>query len=544
MPIAEPSTGPTGVPCDPQKVPGGEHDLEGCLASPYGTGGCELRLPEEGHTLAPWVAITFEGSGSVITVGNQSSSATDPQHVACIKSFEFGYSDGLTMRCTIHDEQGGSFVQFMHNLLKDWICMQNGAPAAVRMKVQFGWAKGSCGAAIPTAMFRCYYCLSDAVETNFNEGKFSFEITGKDLCHRMFEGGTNLIYGGEGQNAIPITDAIRRFMTVDCPPTVGNVKFCRMEGGHCVDCPFKYCGTISSSNRNGSGGGECDPLKGPKGKWIANGQDKLRVVMRWLEGHVTDRDKGWIPQYNSEVPNGELIFWEDSKPREPQGDGYWDANCIGIYIVNGGHKSPVIEFNPKIRWDFARLTSAGGNLGDARPNALNTPGSTQPGYTIPNLDAPAQPCAGQNTQTTNTETQRDNHGANAQQVQQEGNNAAFRGLKILTDNIEADLVIVGDPTILPPSEAMWAKNVTVILVNPYYIRHDEMSDTGLEWLSKPVCNEVLSSKAWICKSIQHRIEAGKYTTTVGVFLTTPGADTPPNTPIGAWTEGWRPTNPC
>lgn len=536
--------GPTGLSCQGTTWPAGEHGLTGCLATVGG--GCRggLKLPESGHTLAPWVAITFEGSNSTITVGNASSPNTDPQNVACISSFEFGYSDGLTCRCTIQDEQGGSFVMFMQHLLKDYVCLRNGSPAAVRMKVQFGWAKGDCGAPLPVASSRCYYCLSDSVETNYREGKFVFEITGKDLCHRMFEGGCSQAYGGTGNNAMAITQAVTEFMTRGCPPNVASVRFCRMENGACQPCPFKMDGSPSAAER----------LAGPKGQWTCSGQDKLSVILNWLKGHPSDRNKGWIPQYNSENPNGEIIFWEDSKPTEAQGDTYWDTNCIGTYIVNGGMKSSVIEFSPKIRWDFARLTSNGGQLGDGTVNATGQPGSRQPGERNSGLDARGQPCVGQTTQATSSETHRDNLGAGAVQGVIQGVNAQNRALKILHDNIEADLTIVGDPTLLPPSEAMWAKNVTIILVNPYYLRKNGTAECNLEWSSSTSpnnglvavspCNEVLSSKAWLCKSISHKIELGKYTTTIGIYMAAPGIDAPVNAPLGNWSGGWRPSPQC
>jgi len=533
----EDTSGPTGASCGgtPPNT-GGEYQIEvgSCLACYAG----KLNLPEEGNTLAPWVAITFEGSGSVITVGNDSSTGTDPKNIACIKSFEFGHSDGLTMRCVIHDEEGGSFVAFMKHLFKDYVCLKNGMPAAVRLKVQFGWVKAGCSTPLPLSASRCYYCLSDSVETNYAQGKFMFDITGKDLCHRMFEGSTDQIYGGTGDKGVPITTAIREFMTKGCSPNVGKVDFCKMEDGQRKPCAFLMKGKTGD-----------DKFLGPKGgPWAANGQDKMKVAMRWLEGFPTEDNRGWIPQYNCEEPNGELIFWQDAKPLQPQDSAYWDKNSIGTYIVNGGKRSSVIEFNPKIRWDFARLTSQGGNLGSGTINALNTPGSTQPGMTQSGLSAQNQPCAGQNTQTTPTEAQKDISNKKQQVNQAEGNNAAIRALKILTDNIEADLTIVGDPTLLPPSEAMWAKNVAIILINPYFIRTD--ADGQLEWMAQPACNEVLSNKAWICKSITHKIEAGNFTTTIGVFLTTPGADTENGSPLGAWKSsggqcgGWIPVPQC
>lgn len=498
--------------------------LTGCLAS-YGQGcGGGLQVPEEGYSLGPWVKIEFEGTGSTITVGNESSPATNPPHVACIKSFEFGYSDGLTCRVTIHDEEGGSFVQFMHNLLKNYVCLEQGTPAAVRMKVRFGWAKAGCPDPIPGKVSPEFYCLSDSVETNYSGGKFMFEITGKDTCYRMFEGNTNQTYGGTGTEAIPITQAIREYMTGSYSPNIGSVQFYRMEGGGPQVVPFKFGG-----------------VEGPRGKYIASGQNKLQTVKRWLDGHPTDRDKGWLLQYNALVPNGELICWEDSKPTNPQGDAHWDANCIGTYVVNGGKDSPVIEFNPKIKWDFARLTSVGGQIGPSTVNGTGEPGAAQPGRTESGLPRQQQEGAGHTTQATSTETHRDIYGSRETQEVIRGNNAAARSLKILTDNIEADLVIVGNPTILPPSEAMWAKNVTVILVNPYFLRRNDQNN--LDWLAQPVCNEILSNKAWICKSVSHKIEAGSYTTTIGLFLTTPGSDSAPETPLGNWTRGWVP-RPC
>lgn len=544
--------GPTGVPCSSQgENPGGEYVLEEgtCLACYKGA---TLRLPQEGSTLAPWVAITFEGTGSTITVGNDSSPSTTPVNVACIKSFEFGYSDGLTLRCVIHDEQGGSFVQFMSNLLKDYICLKNGSPAAVRMKFQFGWASAGCSTPLPVVASPCFYALSDAVETNYAGGKFMFDITGKDLCHRMFEGSTNQQYGGtDKQNGMYLKQAIREYLTQNkCGPNVGSVQFRKMENGKSVECYF----TAVTPD---------EEREGPKGCWRAQGQDKLTCVLGWLSHHRTKGQeatttspakpgKGWIPQYNSTVPHGEIIFWEDPKPTKAEDSAYWDSRSIGTYIVNGGKRSPVIEFNPKIRWDFARLTSQGGNLGSGRINPPETQGATQTGRTESGLGAQAAPCAGHNTQTTTTETQKSIHGANDVKESMISNNAAARALKILTDNIEADLTIVGDPTLLPPSEAMWAKNVGIVLINPYFIRTEPLvlANPGLEWMSYPKCNEILSNKAWICKSITHKIEAGNFTTTIGVFLTTPGSDAPPNAPLGLWSgsgglgcTGWTPA-PC
>lgn len=522
--------GPTGALCLPMRTPSGfvpgSPDIfavqdGGCIAG--------VRLPESGHMLAPWVAITFEGSGSVITVGNESSRHTDRPNVACIRSFEFGHSDGMTVRVVIQDQEGGSFVTFMEHMVKDYVCLKYGSPASVRMKFQFGWSKSGCEYALPGATSRCYYALCDSVETNYAGGKIIFELTGKDLCHRMFEGGCSQDYGGEGEQAVPLTEAIRELMTEGCSPNVGSVGFYRMEGGVRWPCGWK----------DGTGPGK---RIGPAGKWICNGFNKLDVVLGWIKGHPTDRNVGWIPQYNCEEPNGELIFWEDPKPLYPEGHEVWNANCIGQYIVNGGKASPVLEFNPKIRWNFASLTSNGGQLGNLAVNGTGEDGSRLPGAVLYGLDAKRRPCQGLRTQAPASETHRD-LGTDIKGMV-DGINAQSRALRILTDNIEADLVVVGDPTLLAPSEAMQSKNVTIVVVNPHYLSGPENKPQECEWLARPVYNEVLTNKGWICKSITHKIEAGKYTTTIGVYLTGPGVDGSPDNPLGLWTGGWHPVPQC
>jgi hypothetical protein len=360
----------------------------------------------------------------------------------------------------------------------------------------------------------------------FYEGKFAFDITGKDTCHRMFEGSANWEIGGTGQDGVPIVDAIEAFMVRGPAPNVGSVKFYKMEGGKRVPAEFADNG-----------------LKGPKGKWIANGRDKLMAAREWLNRCVSKEKKSWIPQYNSLDRNGELIFWVDEKPRcEVKGDGYWDANCIGCYVVNGGKSSSVIEFSPKIRWNFGSMSNVGGNLSSEKLNAMGTPGSSIPGNPCATLDSTRAEGAGTTQQTHPTETMKDLYSTAAAVISAVADTAARGAVKVLTDNIEADLTIVGDPTILPPNEAMWSKNISIVLVNPFFLMPG--ADSCGEWLSIPTCNAVLSNKAWLCKSITHRIDAGKYTTTIGVYLVAPGIDTPAGSNLGGWDKGWKPNFKC
>lgn len=512
--------------------------LHGCAAnSSSNSGTCITQFPESGAVLAPWVAIefvdlSFQGNGNIITVGNESSSATNPKNVAVIKSFEFGYSDGVSVRITIHDQQGGAFEKFMHNLLKDWACLKNGGtPATVLMKIVFGWTKSGCSSPLPRAISPCYYIMCDSVETNYTQGIFAFEITGRDQCFRMFEGSSEITVGGQGEKSEHVTDSIKELMTKNVAPTVGKVSFKEaLEGGGSKDAEFK---AETASEKK----------KGPRGNWIGNSRNKLEIALSWLSTCPAYDGRNWIPQFNPTEPKGELIFWVNPKRKcEVKDDKYWESNCIGTYIVNGGKFSPVIEFNPKIRWDFSSLTTIGGALSDGKVNALESEGSKNPGLDCKELSREKQAGAGQKMQTVVTPTMRDRFGEKAAKETQISQAEARNTIKITFDNIEADLVIIGNPTICPPFEAIMQKNVSIIVINPFSLFSN--GNGSLEWLAQPPCNEVLTNKAWICKSITHRIEAGTFTTTIGVMLMAPGIDLPPNSPFGGWAGGWQPSVTC
>ena len=510
----------------------------GCLAN-YGLNSRSVKRPESGHVLAPWVIVEFKGSGSVITVGNESAPDVKPKHTAVIQSFEFGYHDGMKVNLTIQDQQGGSFVTFCEHLFKDWICSERGVPPAAEMQFQFGWCKAGCNGILPEASSPCYCALVDSVETNFREGKFVAQLTGVDLGTTMFEGISDKIRGGLGQEGECLTQAIRKLLIESEPPNVKKVDFLRMENGVITPAGFEieHCGFSS----------------GPKGKWIANGRDKLTIAKNWIDGWRSDKKHGWMMQYDSTYPGGRIIFWEDRRPKcKAESDEYWEKNSIGTYVVNGGKSSPVIEFNPKIKWNFSTLISGGGAIsnettapladtGGAGDNAGGRTSKTPGRRECFTLTRAAMPGAGKTMQATNTENHKNIEGKNAVDRQHKGYDAALKALKVLHDNITADLVIVGDPTLLPPNEAI-ARNCTIIFINPFYLQEG----TGCQdWtVSEPPCNEVLTNKAWQIKQVTHRIEAGRFTTTLEVYLAAPGIDGDRLEPLGLWVNGWRPPSQC
>lgn len=487
--------------------------------------------PEDGAVLAPWVSIDFVdqgggGAGDAITVGNNSSTTTDPANCAVIKSFDFGHSDGVTCRVVIHDTHGGAFEAFMSHLVKDWQCLKDGY-GTLLMKVNFGWCKAGCNSPDAKKVSPDYYVMCDSVEANFSQGKFIFEITGQDICKRMFEGGSELQLGGEGQKGVYMLDAMKELMTVKQPPTIGKVSFKMLQGGTVV--PGKFKANTAE-----------EQVRGPKGKWDSKGKTKMEAARQWAKECPSINGRSWIPQFNFNDPTGELIFWENTRP-DCGINSNWDEGCLGTYVVNAGKNSPVIEFNPKIKWDFAAVTAVGGAMGDLKADGMQTAGAKNPGADC--LPRDKVDGAGQIQQTNASDTQKDRLGSEAVKEAAKADIEEKKTIRISSySGVEADLVVIGDPLFAPPMESMIAKNVAIVLINPFHIVPNG-SSCG-EWLSGPTCNDILSNKGWIITSVTHKIEAGVYTTTIGVNLTTPGIHVPTGTPLGAWAGGWKPVGTC
>jgi hypothetical protein len=490
-----------------------------------------LKLPEEGETLGPFVTIDFVdsfsgvGTGHSVTVGNKSSTSTDPEHCAVIKSFNFGSADGGKCVVTIHDTQGGNFVAFMKHLLKDWTCLKESS-AGIYMKVQFGWTKSNCDSKGAANVSVPYYFICSTVESTFSQGKFIFDITGTDVCSYMFQGGIESQQGGEGEKSIHLLDALNNLLiTSKVAPNIKKIKFELIEEN---DLYYLFDAEDNESR-----------LKGPKGKYIANGINKMEVAKSWVDQSRSINGRPWVPQYNFEVMGGELIFREHRI--DPCNLKEWDANCIGTYVVNAGKYSPVIEFNPKVNWNFNGVgpVGLGGNSSDQKLDAMQADGepekdgSKHPGEKC----MPRSMVEGAGTvQTVNpSETMVDIYGKEASKKVAENQALAKKAITIdAYSGITADLVVVGDPLIVKPHE-IYLKNVAIVLINPFHIESTN-KECG-DWLAKPSCNEVMSNKGWIIKAVNHSITAGMYTTTLSVDLAHPGVQFPNPQPLGEWAGG-------
>jgi hypothetical protein len=88
------------------------------------------------------------------------------------------------------------------------------------------------------------------------------------------------------------------------------------------------------------------------------------------------------------------------------------------------------------------------------------------------------------------------------------------------ENIEAEMRIQGDPQ-LDDMMKLKTKTVAIIVINPFHLASGA---NGIDWLVPSPCNDVLSNKNWRVTGVSHEIKEGSYTTTLKLFLNSPGSN--------------------
>lgn len=497
-----------------------------------GSSGCPWKLPVQGSMIAPWVEAVITtpggGQGAKITVSNQSFPVNP--HTAVITSFEYGKAESSDCRIVIHDEQGGSMERFVANMTRHYQCLK----PPYQLKVRFGWINANCKtqAAVESSVISSYtaYMHINAVETHFDSGKFIFEIVGTNTMEIGTQGAVQRIIGGDGEAGVYLKDAIIDLISNPPPPIIKELKICQVKNRNCIPVGFEY-GEKSNS------GGRKNAWKGPKGKWICNGQDKIRTIIRWLEGWRSENKRAFIPYFDDSVPGGRLILMEDHSPEDQGGSG---GECVAFYVVNGGKDSPVISFSPKFSWNFTAISNVGGGISSQNIDATNNNGQVEGRKEFRGMSSKDNPGAGLVRSIPQSENHDNLEGKRGSKINQEANDAMLRGFQIM-DSISADLTVVGDPSFHPLFSLR--KRVSLVFINPFHLLGRGAGGCG-EWLAVPICNRVLSNSGWIIKSITHRIEAGQYTTTLGLQLPAPGVDISPHDSFGGSRTGWRPPLPC
>ena len=514
--------------------------LVGCGETYNAGNACPQKFPEDGEMISPWVRITFiNESGkeiNAITVGNNSigeegdGSVESECSTAVIKSFVFGTADGQTAEVVIHDQKGSSFVQFMKNLLKDMACAEPGKAESIQVKCSFGWVNTFCNGPNGGRATACDYWLWPLnVSTNFAEGKFMYTITLKDMGHIMLKHHKEDVLKGDDNNRVSLVEAVTQLLT-EGAPSVASVEFLKFnEDGTTSPMTFK----VDESDG--------DPLKGPKRKWPSSEKDRLSTALDWVSKYVTEEDRAIVPQFDSCVKGGKIVFWQHRHPKlcEMRSDEAFRNLCIGTFLVNGGSSSNVIEFNPNVEWTFWQMPT-GGNMGTQHVHGGNPEGQ-EPGLIdgdcgSKSLNDGVYKNTGGEKSHGPDEHQQELWGKDSNKKAAQAQSEHLRANPLMYRSVTADLKIIGDPSINPFDTL--GKVATIIFINPFHHIADG-SDCG-DWLAKPPCNEVLSNRGWHVQSITHRIEGGMFTTTLQVFLPQPGVDLAFGNKAGADPKGWAP----
>jgi hypothetical protein len=476
-------------------------------------------------------------------------------NTAVIKSFEYGHTDGFSLRVTMEDQKGGSLEAVAEHLTSIWhetnsdkfICL-----------FQFGWARSGCSTPLPHLRSDCYVSYSINMEASYSQGKVFIEMTAADMMHIAQEGSSEDHLGSEDQ-PIHLVDAIRQLLTSGTNeyPRIGKVSFLKKSDG---DTPlpvgfesFDPCDLGRLKSEFGIENPTLEDCKmlGPKGYWRAEGEDKLSIVRRWLGDYRTENKKGWIPSWDEtasaddKTSGKHLIFWEDFVPNCLTVDAsWWRSSCLGTFIVNAGRDSPVIEFNPRIKWAFDYGVNVQGGTANNELSPFKGDGTGIPGK---NTKSPGRfECAplmrkverGKGPPHTIAADQNviDKNGAGAtEQVSKAVDANEKANMRLMASNIEASMVLVGDPTLVDMARVMSGKTVSIHMINPFFIRGKDFRD--YEWLASPPENYVIRNSAWIVKGCNHKIESGSYTTTLNLALAVPGMDGAPGENLGLSSDG-------
>ena len=88
------------------------------------------------------------------------------------------------------------------------------------------------------------------------------------------------------------------------------------------------------------------------------------------------------------------------------------------------------------------------------------------------------------------------------------------------ESVEAEMRIQGNPA-LDNIYDLITKTVSIIVINPFHLAN---GGNGIDWLIPAPCNDILSNKNWRVKGVSHEVREGTYTTTLKLFLVSPGSN--------------------
>ncbi len=505
-----------------------------CLAKPCSNFLCRngIKSAIDAEAIAPFVRVGIcnEKDDKGITVGNRSSPLTDNR--AVISSLQYGQDNGIGAVIEIVDEEGGMFHKFFDKIL---VSMRE-ATAKYVINIQWGWVASRCDTAVDFEGQKplSESCVHTLILTKINikvESVLTFTLECTDTMQPAMETRHAKKHGtDQPQQKLRLKEAIKKACELNNPP-IKVVEY-RRKGPPSIN---KKTGLARSPED------AWEFKDDPKCVWEGNQQTILGVLHRWIRPFTTDQDKGVkIAWRDTNGCKPTLVLWEDGNPPCNKKNTCDQSRSIGNYIVNGGRCSPVIEFNPQIKWNWAVVANTGGgvNKDDASnlpqrddkdecdfDDVLNGQGAGSTTHNV--VDRPAVCVYGKEAGNKVRKHDKRHHRANR-----------------TYESIRGELRIQGDPSLDDPIQLKFA-TAGIIVINPFHLSNK--SGTGCpEWLPSGVsgsalanstCNEILSNQCWIVNGVSHEIRLGSYTTTLNLFLPAPGSNINRNLPMGGCEGG-------
>lgn len=492
-------------------------------------------LPVDGYAFAPFIELILQTQNEIITVGNKSR---PPNHSAVIKSMEYGSSEGMGVSIEIFDEQGGNFTKSMESINKS---LGSAAKDIQALRLDFGWiVQNKCTIDAPEKISvksktgDYIHLLPINLMVVYEGGKIKYTLEAQDLCSRVADVRMECNIGRDDAK-VPLKQAIRTFMKQYQPPPFFDVEFWPAAAAGRAD----YTGPEWVFKESDGG------KEGPKGVWSTNQQNKLATLRRWIAPLTTSNGKGIILQWKGKnVTNtnegGTIILQEDPTDKCASFDPCKSLNSISsvgvwpkTYIVNGGKYSPVLSFNPQVKWTFSGQGKSGGSQSAASGAGAKPKGNDCDGKVeVEKAGTSTKTTGGNQTSHWRSYDQESSKGLKANAAHESAN--AFREA---LSPIEAELKIIGDPSMIFPID-LFAKTVSLIVVNPFHIKGNKrFGDVKNDWLSSPMCNPVFSNKAWRISGVNHQIKEGSYVTILKLNLDAPNQQLPPGSSLGGDQSG-------
>lgn len=465
-----------------------------------------IRLPIPDAMLSPWVQLIIEDEGQpkrYITTGNISQPENSNgigtnlgSNFAVIKSFSYGTSNGFEAVFEVVDLEGGNFCNFINKISKvdlDDVALQS------EVAFQWGWKTKNCDNTRFRYQSQLHRGNIAAVERDMEGGYYKFTLFVRDFSVIYRDLRTDITYIKK-----TLKHSLTQLFTKDINPKLKDVLFLQRGSDGKLTQPLQFKVVSGSDSAE----------EGPKGNWTTDNYDIPTILSQWLDKVTSAKDKAIVPMFVSK-DDGQYLIIKEEDDIVCDNEFFPEIQPIRKYIHNGGKKSPVISFNPKVREVFARVSAAGGGFGNTiKPIKQSEIEVCEEDSTQKNSKVKTGVPVVQSINPVGLNMV----GQNAPKVAAKADKIA-RIADVAWAPIQGDLVVQGDPELDGIDLTGSRIGITVIL--PFKPR---ASGSTLAWglqtssSDSSNCDPLLTSDKYIIKGVSHNISAGSYTTSINVLL--------------------------